>query len=79
MDVGSIKEAILKDGFVVIEASDVGQRVDDFTRKKYPFRAEGGLFFLKDTLSDSVSSLYSNHENPSDSQLDSGWYCRILI
>ncbi|OAQ59759.1 hypothetical protein VFPPC_15000 [Pochonia chlamydosporia 170] len=52
MDGNRIKEAILKDGFIVIEAGEVGQRVDVFRGKKYPFLKEGGLYFLKDTLED---------------------------
>lgn len=62
MDSDRIKEAILKDGFIVIAAGEVGQRVDVFKEKKYPFLTEGGLYFLKDTLADTVCLPDSHQE-----------------
>ena len=52
-----IKEAILRDGFLVIPAPEVGERVHIFGEKKYPFRSVDGLTFLRDTLADVVRSL----------------------
>ncbi|KAG8423874.1 hypothetical protein J3458_000723 [Metarhizium acridum] len=52
MDTKRIKETILRDGFIVIPAPEVGERVHIFGEKKYPFRSVDGLAFLRDTLAD---------------------------
>lgn len=49
-----IKEVILSRGFVIIEDAKVGERVEDFARKYYPFQNEDGLCFLQETLIDKV-------------------------
>lgn len=48
--------SLLEDGVVFVEDPEIGQRVDEFDRKDFPFQTEEGLKFCqKSTFDDEVS------------------------